>query len=60
MHIPSLIGDNHGGHYAVYINPKGDGKVSFIFAFFIHKISHFNHRFEQVDIILLLRFKVDI
>jgi ubiquitin carboxyl-terminal hydrolase 7 len=22
-------GDNHGGHYVVYINPKGDGKVSF-------------------------------
>jgi len=21
------IGDNHGGHYVVYINPKGDGKV---------------------------------
>ena len=21
-------GDNHGGHYVVYINPKGDGKVS--------------------------------
>ena len=20
-------GDNHGGHYIVYINPKGDGKV---------------------------------
>ena len=20
-------GDNHGGHYVVYINPKGDGKV---------------------------------
>ena len=22
-------GDNHGGHYVVYINPKGDGKVGF-------------------------------
>ena len=21
------LGDNHGGHYVVYINPKGDGKV---------------------------------
>lgn len=21
-------GDNHGGHYVVFINPKGDGKVS--------------------------------
>lgn len=21
-------GDNHGGHYVVYINPKGDSKVS--------------------------------
>ena len=21
-------GDNHGGHYVVYINPRGDGKVS--------------------------------
>uniref|UniRef100_A0A8C7JUQ7 Ubiquitin carboxyl-terminal hydrolase 7 n=1 Tax=Oncorhynchus kisutch TaxID=8019 RepID=A0A8C7JUQ7_ONCKI len=21
-------GDNHGGHYVVYLNPKGDGKVS--------------------------------
>jgi len=21
-------GDNHGGHYVVYINPQGDGKVS--------------------------------
>lgn len=20
-------GDNHGGHYVVYINPRGDGKV---------------------------------
>ena len=20
-------GDNHGGHYVVYISPKGDGKV---------------------------------
>lgn len=25
-------GDNHGGHYVVYINPKGDGKVLFCFA----------------------------
>lgn len=23
-------GDNHGGHYVVFINPKGDGKVSMI------------------------------
>lgn len=23
-------GDNHGGHYVVFINPKGDGKVYFI------------------------------
>ena len=22
-------GDNHGGHYVVFINPKGDGKVSY-------------------------------
>jgi hypothetical protein len=22
-----FTGDNHGGHYVVYINPKGDGKV---------------------------------
>lgn len=22
-------GDNHGGHYVVFINPKGDGKVCF-------------------------------
>lgn len=22
-------GDNHGGHYVVYINPKGDGKVCY-------------------------------
>ena len=21
-------GDNHGGHYVVFINPRGDGKVS--------------------------------
>lgn len=21
-------GDNHGGHYVVFINPAGDGKVS--------------------------------
>lgn len=20
-------GDNHGGHYVVYINPSGDGRV---------------------------------
>ena len=20
-------GDNHGGHYVVFVNPKGDGKV---------------------------------
>lgn len=24
-------GDNHGGHYVVFINPKGDGKVSWSF-----------------------------
>ncbi|ESO09431.1 hypothetical protein HELRODRAFT_97558 [Helobdella robusta] len=24
-------GDNHGGHYVVYINPKGDGKLWFKF-----------------------------
>ena len=24
-------GDNHGGHYVVYINPKGDGKVGSAF-----------------------------
>lgn len=24
-------GDNHGGHYVVYINPKGDGKVSCLY-----------------------------
>ena len=23
----ALTGDNHGGHYVVYINPKGDGRV---------------------------------
>lgn len=23
-------GDNHGGHYVVFINPKGDGKVMMI------------------------------
>jgi ubiquitin carboxyl-terminal hydrolase 7 len=22
-------GDNHGGHYVVFINPKGDGKVCY-------------------------------
>ena len=22
-------GDNHGGHYVVFINPKGDGRVSY-------------------------------
>ena len=26
-----FLGDNHGGHYVVYINPKGDGKVSIVF-----------------------------
>jgi len=24
-------GDNHGGHYVVYINPKGDGKVGYAY-----------------------------
>lgn len=24
-------GDNHGGHYVVFINPQGDGKVNIIF-----------------------------
>lgn len=24
-----FIGDNHGGHYVVYINPSGDGRVGF-------------------------------
>jgi len=28
-------GDNHGGHYVVFINPAGDGKVSRIFDIFI-------------------------
>ncbi len=23
-------GDNHGGHYVVYINPRGDGKVRWL------------------------------
>lgn len=23
-------GDNHGGHYVVFINPKGDGKVCYL------------------------------
>lgn len=23
-------GDNHGGHYVVFINPKGDGKVKIV------------------------------
>ena len=38
-------GDNHGGHYVVYLNPKGDGKVSvkepivraaFFFYYYLH------------------------
>jgi len=24
-----FTGDNHGGHYVVYINPSGDGRVGF-------------------------------
>lgn len=30
-------GDNHGGHYVVFINPKGDGRVS-INIFFINVV----------------------
>lgn len=30
-------GDNHGGHYVVFINPAGDGKVGFLITYF------FNH-----------------
>ena len=31
-------GDNHGGHYVVYINPKGDGKVTILkFLFYEEK-----------------------
>lgn len=26
-------GDNHGGHYVVFINPKGDGRVSILIRF---------------------------
>jgi hypothetical protein len=28
-----FTGDNHGGHYVVYINPKGDGKACAHFTF---------------------------
>ena len=36
-------GDNHGGHYVVYINPKGDGKVqqSNSLSLFISPAHHF-------------------
>ena len=35
-------GDNHGGHYVVYINPKGDGKVIILkFLFYEKKKSFF-------------------
>lgn len=27
-------GDNHGGHYVVFINPKGDGKVCVVYTFY--------------------------
>lgn len=38
-------GDNHGGHYVVYINPKGDGKVrqyqkASLIKFFLCVVSH--------------------
>ena len=32
-------GDNHGGHYVVYINPKGDGKVNTLIHNVISKCS---------------------
>lgn len=39
-------GDNHGGHYVVYLNPKGDGKVSvketIVRKPFYFKLSHKN------------------
>lgn len=28
-------GDNHGGHYVVFINPKGDGKVNINYYLYI-------------------------
>lgn len=32
-------GDNHGGHYVVFINPKGDGKVyKAYFSYLFYKI----------------------
>lgn len=31
-------GDNHGGHYVVFINPKGDGRVS-IKQFFLYSFT---------------------
>lgn len=29
-------GDNHGGHYVVFINPAGDGKVCVVFILYLN------------------------
>jgi uncharacterized UBP type Zn finger protein len=33
-------GDNHGGHYVVFINPAGDGKVIIIILFYFILMSY--------------------
>lgn len=44
-------GDNHGGHYVVFINPAGDGKVC---AFFILVF----HKYKKIYIIFRIMYKL--
>lgn len=45
-------GDNHGGHYVVFINPAGDGKVCVVFILYIYI-----YKYENIDIIFKIIYK---
>uniref|UniRef100_A0A673K492 Ubiquitin carboxyl-terminal hydrolase 7 n=1 Tax=Sinocyclocheilus rhinocerous TaxID=307959 RepID=A0A673K492_9TELE len=49
-------GDNHGGHYVVYLNPKGDGKVSvtapIVRTFHFRALNLWQHCFSRLKVYL--------
>lgn len=57
-------GDNHGGHYVVYLNPKGDGKVSVKepivrTIFFMHLSPKYSVNMLKVSVLVVIHLRDD-
>lgn len=57
-------GDNHGGHYVVYLNPKGDGKVSVKepivrTIFFMHLSPKYSVNMVNVSVLVVIHLRDD-